>query len=76
MDTCFSEELNETEQAIIKTLTFLGNNVKQNRDKADFLETRLISGGEHTENGKLKEVDVFNPNQSEAYLAKFYFFIF
>jgi len=28
VDTCFSEELNETEQAIIKTLTFLRKNAK------------------------------------------------
>ena len=27
-DTCFLKELNETEQAIIKTLTFLENNAK------------------------------------------------
>jgi len=32
VDTCFSKELNETEQAIIKTLTFLSSNIKYKTD--------------------------------------------
>jgi hypothetical protein len=70
MDTCFSEELNETEQAIIKTLTFLNSNGKCETVKRQTeWKLRQISTGKYIVNGQVKTVDIFDPESVKEYVA-------
>ena len=68
-DTCFSEE---TEQAIIKTLTFLKNNGKSKtvQSQANW-KFRQIARGTYKENGQTKQVDLFDPETVKAFIAQY-----